>query len=524
MPGQAIAEAFVDINARTTNLDRGLNSVKTQLNSLSSAGASLGSSLVKAFGAAAIAASAIKFTNFSINKFIEGEEAVAKLDAVLKATGGAAKLSSKELQDFASQLQKTSRYADDAIVNTQALLLTFKSIKGDQFKEATKAILDMSTVMGQDLKSSAIQVGKALNDPIQGVSALARVGVQFTDVQKNMIKSLQGSGDLIGAQGIILDELKSQFGGAAEAAKNTLGGAFAGLKNNFGDLAEGIGKGIVNFTGLEGVINKLSDAIGKFNEEQNKVNEGEAPSWLDYWKSAFDEFGKLVQEKREKIYKELTTGMIIGSAWLVAQLKNTRGLGKALTVKTAIGAAAIEAQNAFQSMLDKMDEHTKKSLERGKKMFQDFKDQWISSWITIKMGTPKIGEFNFLGTGYANRKMFEEKKKELTMTEKLAKAEKVFGDAINKSTGDLVAQGHAIQNLMGIVTGTGFENLQSMAQEQMFGVKPPIAGGLPTVEEWAAEQKKLDIWQKEDDELKKIAQYLMHIEQNTAQESNMLFN
>jgi len=30
----------------------------------------------------------------------------------------------------------------------------------------------MSTAMGQDLKSSAIQLGKALNDPIQGVAAL----------------------------------------------------------------------------------------------------------------------------------------------------------------------------------------------------------------------------------------------------------------------------------------------------------------------------------------------------------------
>jgi hypothetical protein len=81
---------------------------------------------------------------------------------------------------------------------------------------------------------AAIQLGKALNDPTQGVSALSRVGVSFTDVQKDMIKKLQESGDMMGAQRIILGELEKQFGGTAEAVGKTLPGALDRLDNAIG--------------------------------------------------------------------------------------------------------------------------------------------------------------------------------------------------------------------------------------------------------------------------------------------------
>ena len=68
---------------------------------------------------------------------------------------------------------------------------------------------------GLDLKSSAILVGKALNDPEKGLSALTRTGVQFTDQQKKQIETLLEHNDKLGAQKLILGELKDQFGGAA---------------------------------------------------------------------------------------------------------------------------------------------------------------------------------------------------------------------------------------------------------------------------------------------------------------------
>ena len=119
---------------------------------------------------------------------------------------------------------------DEVIQSGENVLLTFKNIhnevgKGnDIFNQATKATLDFSVAMGKDLPSAAIMVGKALNDPIKGLTALGRAGVQFTKSQVAMIKKMVKAGDVAGAQKLILRELEDQFGGSAKAAGETLAG------------------------------------------------------------------------------------------------------------------------------------------------------------------------------------------------------------------------------------------------------------------------------------------------------------
>lgn len=169
------------------------------------------------------------------------EQAESRLKTTIEATGQAAGLTFDQLNDMATGLQSVTTYGDEAIIGAQALLLTFKDIGEDTFPRATEAILDMSTAMGTDLKSTSIQVGKALNDPIKGISALTRVGVQFTDTQKGLIKALQDGGDMAGAQDIILKELESQFGGLAKAAGELATGSFKQLDNVTGDLKEAYG-------------------------------------------------------------------------------------------------------------------------------------------------------------------------------------------------------------------------------------------------------------------------------------------
>jgi hypothetical protein len=126
-------------------------------------------------------------------------------------------------------------------MNMQAVLATFKEVRGDEFVRAQKAIMDMSTVLDQDLKSSAVQVGKALNDPIKGLTAMQRVGVTFSESQSEAIKSLAEMGRTAEAQKLILAELESQFGGTAEAAAGTFGGQLKLLWLDLSDIAEVIG-------------------------------------------------------------------------------------------------------------------------------------------------------------------------------------------------------------------------------------------------------------------------------------------
>jgi phage-related minor tail protein len=166
------------------------------------------------------------------------EAALVQLNTTLNSTQFAAGKTADELTRTAAELQKVTKFGDEAIIEMQALLLTFKDIKGDNFDRTSEAILDMATAMNVDLKSATIQLGKALNDPARNLSALTRSGIQFNEQQTEMIKQMQASGDMAGAQALILAELESQFGNSAKAARDTLGGALAGLSNAWNDLFE----------------------------------------------------------------------------------------------------------------------------------------------------------------------------------------------------------------------------------------------------------------------------------------------
>ena len=236
-----LGRSFTEATANAKSLDTGLGKLK-------GAFAAIG-------GAVAIGG--------AINKLItetsDAQFAQAQLNATLRSTAFAAGQSVAALNDQSAALAKLTVFEDDAITSAQSLLLTFTRIGGDTFPRATEAVLNVAQAMGTDLKSAAIQVGKALNDPIQGVSALARSGIQFTDSQKEMIATLVESGKLVEAQTIILKELETQFGGSAAAARNTLGGAIQGLKNDFNNLFEVAGDTSDVVVGINNIGKALQD-------------------------------------------------------------------------------------------------------------------------------------------------------------------------------------------------------------------------------------------------------------------------
>lgn len=221
---------------------------------------SLGLSFAKMAAAGAVAGVAVAaiFTRAAIKNTIEQDNAVAQLNASLKSTGRFSEQASKGLQDYASSLQQVSIFGDEAIITMQSQLLTFKALGGDILPRATRAVLDLSAKMGTDLKSSAKQLGLALNDPATGLSRLSLSGITFSDSQKEVIKNLTKTNQLAKAQSLILDELESEFGGSAKAARDTLGGALKAVGNNFGDLLEVSGD---NSSGVVGSLNDLADIL-----------------------------------------------------------------------------------------------------------------------------------------------------------------------------------------------------------------------------------------------------------------------
>lgn len=221
--------------ADTKELDKALQGVAKRLRSTADDLNGLGQSLSLGLTAPIVAFGALATKNA-----VDSAKAIAQVEAAVKSTGGAAGKSVADLEAMAEGLQRISLYDDDQILKeVTANLLTFTNVTGAQFDKAQVAILNLSTRLGTDLTSASVQVGKALNDPIKGVTALGRAGVQFTAEQKELITTLTESGDVAGAQAIILGELETQFGGAAEAAANV--DPYTQLANEIGNLSEDFG-------------------------------------------------------------------------------------------------------------------------------------------------------------------------------------------------------------------------------------------------------------------------------------------
>ena len=233
---------------------KAINNVEGSLGGLASvaggaASTALGgiSSLILGVGAAAagvgLAGIAALGTGLGIafSEAMGAQEILAQTEAVIRSTGSAAGMTAEEVSNLATAISLQSRFSDDAIQKGENLLLTFTNIGSEVFPGATQAMVDMAAAMGTDVASGAVQLGKALNDPIAGISALSRVGVTFTDEQKKVIEQLVATGDVAGAQQVILAELNKEFGGSAAAAAGTFAGQLDVMKNRLLNVAEAIG-------------------------------------------------------------------------------------------------------------------------------------------------------------------------------------------------------------------------------------------------------------------------------------------
>lgn len=218
---------------------------------------------IKAVGAFVIGQ---QIGSFFKSAFSEAQESIkvgAQTVAVLKSQGGQAGITAKQVNDLANSLSKKAGIDDEVIQSGENMLLTFRNIRNesgkgnDIFNQTTQATLDMAVAMksangGQvDLKGTSILLGKALNDPVQGLTALQRVGVRLTDQQKYGIGVMVAQGDTLGAQKVILGEVTKEFGGSAAAQATAADKAGVAWKN----LQETIGLLLIP------VIQKLTDIL-----------------------------------------------------------------------------------------------------------------------------------------------------------------------------------------------------------------------------------------------------------------------
>lgn len=247
-------------------INKSIKNIKGGLDSLPSAAKAVGAAFAAYLGARVI----IDFFKSTIDAANEANRVIAQTNAVIASTGGAAGYTSDEIAKMAAQIQNTTNVSDEAAQTGMNMLLTFTNIGHDVFPQATQAMIDMATAMNggltpnaETLSNTAIQLGKALQDPILGVSALRRVGVDFNQTQQDMIKHLVDTGKGMEAQKYILHELNNEFGGSAAAQAQTFEGQMIHISNSFNDFKEQIGNALIP------AVSFLADSFSSAGEAGN---------------------------------------------------------------------------------------------------------------------------------------------------------------------------------------------------------------------------------------------------------------
>ncbi len=175
---------------------------------------------------------------FGLANISDDERKLGRLEALLKSTGGAAGFSAKQLADFAGEKEKATLFDAGDIQDASGALLGFTSIVGDMHKKVLALGIDMAEVMGGEVRGQVVALGKAFEDPINGLASLSKQGVKFTDDQKELIATLIESGEQLKAQDVLYEALKEQLGeGAAEGANNSLAGRMKNARLAIKDLA-----------------------------------------------------------------------------------------------------------------------------------------------------------------------------------------------------------------------------------------------------------------------------------------------
>ena len=286
-----------------------------------------------ALGMGAAVAGAVVLGKGAIDAAVEAQKVQKGVEASVRSSGGAANVTAKEIDKFASAMQFKTGIDDEAIKTSQTLLLGFRGVRNESgkgnkiFNRASVAMLDLGKKMGST-DGAAKALGRALSDPVGGLKGLRTAGVSLTAQQKEQVKGFVASGDLLSAQKIVLDEVTKATGGYAEST--TTAGDRAKLA--FGELQEKIGGGLLPIAEKLSTwfVDTLIPAVQKFWTEHGPKIVKTFKDFGDKLKKVSDVLGPIVLKALKELGKFIKdNGKAIAT-----------GLG---LIATALGVYAVSA-------------------------------------------------------------------------------------------------------------------------------------------------------------------------------------
>lgn len=256
-----LGSLVVELRAETAALKPGLDGARRELGKVGESVKGLESSLKKMIGGFAVFETAKVTIGAFAKATMEAEQAQAKIAGVLKATGNSARISAEGMEELATSLSRVTNFDDEGILSAAGTLATFRSIAGPTFRETLSLATDMSAVFGQDLQSSVVQLGKALENPVAGLTALRRVGISFSETQRQMIEDAVKHGEAEKARKVILEEVRHELGGVAKAMHTGLTGALDDNKKALNEFMQTLGRAPSVLSPVVGSLNALAQAM-----------------------------------------------------------------------------------------------------------------------------------------------------------------------------------------------------------------------------------------------------------------------
>lgn len=281
----------MEITADASGARRGLQELQGQITGFSRQLARLA---LQAAGITSITAALAG----SVRAAADAERSQLRLEAVIRATGRAAGRGASEIEALAREIGKQTLASTRDVRAAAAQLLTFRSVAGETFDRTMWAAQDLAELGFGSIESAAVQLGKALEDPVAGIAALQRVGVSFSASQREVIKQLVETGRMAEAQRIILEGVERQVGGSGVAAGKGLAGAFDGLGEELRRFGENLGRRTNESILLAGALNSIAGAIAAVNAQ------------LDVTPRTVESVGaqiSVLRAEREEVRRQLAT-------------------------------------------------------------------------------------------------------------------------------------------------------------------------------------------------------------------------
>ncbi|MFI2810138.1 phage tail length tape measure family protein [Microbulbifer sp. JSM ZJ756] len=279
----------------------------------------------------------------------EMERQQLKIEGLLRATNNASGRTAAQLDQQARSVARNTLASVSGIRDAQAVLVTFKSVQEESFDQAIRLSQDLAAVMGGSAKSAALQLGKALEEPSTGLTALRRAGVSFTEAEKEQIKVMEDAGRVADAQRMILAKLSAQVGGAGTAEAGGLSGQVDTLRQNWQEFLEQISK-----------TDEASQGVGLLAKFVENLRRGVAPTDLEQQERQYRELHQQyvyhqqqlaeaeadgvqvqIQIQRKKVQEYRTQLQALQDARIDAQKKEHQEVVKA---EEAAAAARAQAQ------------------------------------------------------------------------------------------------------------------------------------------------------------------------------------